>query len=350
MKRLVICTTYSQLLLAVQLKLTLFIDDEIDLWLSDTSKGSEEVYKRLKETFLFHQVIYVKCQEFLYNQGTIKNFWDIISYNFASIKKCELYDEVIFYNLTLKIYEIADYYHKLGYKAKWSRFEEGIFSYNTDIAKSNRIAATRMIRKIINRPDVFQLISRFYCIFPSLKDTHKEWEFVAIPDFSVTINLLRKYLNQIFNYCPEKQSRYIYFASSSDIDKTPYGETEFVLKLANYVGKDNLLVKMHPRDTRSVYADYGIKVMENSYIPWEVIQMNLESSDCTFLTVNSGSFISITAMLNKPVCGYFLYNIINCSTEAFISKKNEIHNMLTKLHDLGVCKGIADDIKDLKSL
>ena len=350
MKRLIICTTYSQLILAVQLKLTLFKEDLVDLWLSDTSKGAEFVYKNLKDIHLFQKVSYVKYQDFLYNQGVVKNLVDIVRFNFGLIREYPLYDEIIFYNLTLKIYEIADYYHKIDYNTKWSRFEEGIFSYNTDIAKSNRVAITRMLRKFTNRPDVFILISRFYCVFPSLKDTHKEWEFVAIPDFSVTISSLRDYLNHIFNYYPEKLNRYIYFASSSDIDKTPYGETNFVLKLADYVGKDNLLVKMHPRDNRSVYADYGIKVMENSYIPWEVIQMNIESSECTFLTVNSGSFISITAMLNKPVCGYFLYNSIKCFSATFTTRKNEIHNMLTKLHNIGVCKGIVDDIKDLEAL
>lgn len=350
MKRLIICTTYSQLMLAVQLKLTLFKDDIVDLWLSDTSNGSEEVFKRVKEIPLFHQVSFVKYQDFLYNQGVVKNLVDIIRYNFGVISEFPFYDEIIFHNLTLKIYEIADYYHKMDYNTKWSRFEEGIFSYNTDIPKSNRVSMSRKFRKITNRPDVFLLISRYYCVYPSLKNSHQEWEFVAIPDFSVTINSLRKFLNHIFNYRPEKLNRYIYFASSSDIDETPYGETELVLKLADYVGKDNLLVKMHPRDNRSVYSDYGIKVMENSYIPWEVIQVNLELSDCTLLTVNSGSFISITAMLNKPVRGYFLYNIVNCHTDSFITRKNEIHNMLDRLHDLGVCKGIVDDIKDLKAL
>lgn len=350
MKRLIICTTYSQLLLAVQLKLTLFKDDEVDLWLSDTSKGSEEVYKRLNDILLFHQVSFVEYQKFLYNQGVAKNLLDVIRYNFGVISEFSFYDEIIFHNLTLKIYEIADYYHKMDYNTKWSRFEEGIFSYNSDVAKSHRVSISRKIRKITNRPDVFLLISRYYCVFPSLKDTYKEWEFVAIPNFSVTINSLRKYLNHIFNYYPEKLNRYIYFASSSDIDNTPFGETELVIKLADYVGKDNLLVKMHPRDKRSVYADHGIKVMENSFIPWEVIQINIKPSDCIFLTVNSGSFITITAMLNKPVLGYFLYNIVNCHTDTFITRKNEIHNMLKKLHELGVCKGIVDDIKDLKAL
>lgn len=350
MKRLVICTTYSQLLLAVQLKLTLFVDDEIDLWLSDTSQGSEEVFKRLNETFLFHQVIYVRYQDFLYNQGIIKNFRDIISYNFASIKKCELYDEVIFYNLTLKIYEISDYYHKIGHRVVWSRFEEGIFSYNTDIGDSKRIDFTRLIRKITRRPDVFQMISKFYCIFPSLKETHLDWELVRIPDFSTTIRSLCFILNKIFDYVPEKFSKYIYFASSSDIDKTPFGETELVLKLADYVGKENLIVKMHPRDNRSVYTENGVKVMENSYIPWEVIQMNINASEHTLLTVNSGSFISISAMLDKPVKGFFLYNLISCQFKSFRTRNREIHNMITKLHNNNICTGIVDDIMDFNVL
>lgn len=72
------------------------------------------------------------------------------------------------------------------------------------------------------------------------------------------------------------------------------------------MGKDNLIVKTHPRDTRDVYTKNGIKIMKDSNAPWEVIQLNMGESDSVLLTVNSGAFISIMALMeNKRVKGFF---------------------------------------------
>ena len=80
MKRLFICNTYYQLIIAIQLKLTLFKEDEVSVWISDCSVNSETVADRLNETNIFNYVnkIYTKHSKF-----AIKDIYLIFKNNFG---------------------------------------------------------------------------------------------------------------------------------------------------------------------------------------------------------------------------------------------------------------------------
>lgn len=345
-----------QLIMAVHIKLTLFKDEETDLWLSDCSIGAEDVAKRLQSIHLFRNVEYKKWNKKIYSQSALHDAWDVFSYSFTNlnIKKIDLYDEILFYNPILEIFSISDYYKKKKHTAKWSCFDEGIFSYNTNLIGGKRFDLCRFFRKIAMRYDSFLNISTFYCMFPQLKTTNLDWEFITVPGIEKDRIQLQEILNTTFNYIPYQLPRYIYFASSSDIDGTPYGETEFVIELAQKLGRENFIIKMHPRDNRTIYKDKdkNIKIMEQSCIPWEVIQLNMDSISNTLLTLTSGSFISITAMMNnQSINGYFLFNLLENSSPHYHKRCEEISQQLKKIHGLGLCMNLSsniDSIYDIK--
>lgn len=52
------------------------------------------------------------------------------------------------------------------------------------------------------------------------------------------------------------------------------------MQLAEKVGKDNILVKKHPRSTVHIFEEKGIAVDTNSSAPFEAIQLNNDMSDC----------------------------------------------------------------------
>lgn len=122
-----------------------------------------------------------------------------------------------------------------------------------------------------------------------------------------TKSKLESILSKVFVMQPQPiPQKYIYFCSSSDIDGFSFGETELVLRIANMVGPENLLVKMHPRDRRRVFQDHGISVMDNSYVPWEAMQICGVATGKTLVTAISGSFLTSTTMLADGTRGVFL--------------------------------------------
>lgn len=343
MKQLIICNTYYQLILAVQMKRTIFKDNEVDIWLSDHSVNANEIAENVRDANIFHSVRYIQNKDDIYRREKFRKLLDVV----AAIKSPEvleipLYDEIIYYNLMIELYKIADYYKQMNHPVTWSRFEEGVLSYNTDFACGNRVKLIRYFRRMLGRTDVFDQVDKYYCTEPTLKKTHLEWNLVPIPSFSDLDEEMRKLLNRVFSYTAKPiPQKYIFFASSSDIDGKPFGETKLILQVAEQVGIDNIIVKMHPRDTRSVYKERGIAVMNKSNVPWEVMQMNLDATDHVLLTVNSGSFLSCSTMLETPVKGVFLHSCIKNPTSEFKKRSKEIEDVLFFLHKQGKCLSLT---------
>ena len=81
------------------------------------------------------------------------------------------------------------------------------------------------------------------------------------------------------------------------------------IDIADIVGKDNLLIKTHPRDTRTLYVDNGFNVDENSSVPWEAIQLSGKFDDKVFMTINSGSVLSGSLMSKNKVKTFYMYKM-----------------------------------------
>lgn len=325
------------------MKLTLFNNDTVDIWLSDHSLGANSVAENIDKLKLFNNVQFINTKQKAYSQNLLEDIFDVIKSNFGQIifKETPLYDEVIFYGLDLLIISIADFYDSINYKTTWSRFEEGIFSYDTDFSYGQRVKISNKIRKITGRPIIDNLIKNYYCFYPELKGVNLKWNLIKIPGIYTTRTTLCKLLKNIYE-CTEINilQKYIFFASSSDIDGASYGETELVLKIAEKIGYENILIKMHPRDSRKIYEKLGIAVMRQSSIPWEVIYLVSDFSDKIMLTVNSGAFISIGALDNASFKGVFLFNMVKTEEQTFKDRAQNIENMIYKLHNIELCKNI----------
>lgn len=117
---------------------------------------------------------------------------------------------------------------------------------------------------------------------------------------------------------------------ASKVGGTPIGEYELVCKIADLVGKDNLLVKTHPRDLRTIYNDNGFNVDKNSSIPWEAVQLGGDFSNHIFLTVNSGSVLAGSFMSEKPVRTFYMYKLCNIEGNSTCQKNaKDIEALLT---------------------
>ena len=101
-------------------------------------------------------------------------------------------------------------------------------------------------------------------------------------------------------------------------------------KIADLVGKDNLLVKTHPRDLRTIYNDNGFNVDKNSSMPWEAVQLGGDFSNHIFLTVNSGSVLAGSFMSEKPVRTFYMYKLCNIEGNSTCQKNaKDIEALLT---------------------
>lgn len=342
MRILIWCDTYYQLVSAVHLRSTIFSEDVVDVVVSDHSLGAEDVVSRLRQETVFENVMFAKTKKTVYGRNKARKLGAILTSALGRQHSlsAEAYDEIVFYGLNPWLYGIGDQSVRLGRAVSWSRFDEGILSYETDFSIGSLDKLVEPLRTLAGMYRITEKAKRYYCYFPGLKDSGGLWDVRAIPPLDCHCATTIEVLKRIFNYKGFPYNhKFIFFASSSDIDGRPFGETEIVLKIAEHVGEENLLVKMHPRDTRDVYRSRGISVMEDSQIPWEVVQLCTDMSRRSLLTISSGAFLSVSAMDGHGPQAAFLVPESICDSN-LAARMEAIKTALGSLHRLGIASNI----------
>lgn len=348
-KRLVISNTYFQLIVAMQMMETLWNKDEVDIIISDQSKGSYNVYKGLNKLNIFHKVYWKEnaamCRvDTSFYKTLAKMRYITFGLKDRYIKDCH-YDELVFYNADVYTYGIYDRLKKNNPNLVCSRYEEGILSYeDSEFLTKSRLNVSNRARKIMGKSTLDEDTKSFYCLYPEFyKGNLQPIAVPKITDYRIIGEKLRK----IFNVDAKKleiKEKYIFFTSVYDFEGgNPIGETELVKQVASTVGKDNLIVKKHPRDSRTIFKELGIHIYEHSEIPWEAIQLNNDFSSKILLTVNSGSVIGANMMIEKNAPALFLYKCCNYKANpAAIATSQMIDRFVSEMAD--------ENIKSVESI
>ncbi|MEG0687792.1 MAG: hypothetical protein RR466_03800 [Hungatella sp.] len=367
-KILIFCNTYMQIINAIQIKVSFFKSIQVDLIVSDHSRNAKNVVGRLEESGLFGRVAYVDTKYIDYQQSLWEDLKDVFSVNFGRNKKYKdflwredfTYDLILIYNISMLVYSAYDELVKKGIKPSCMRYEEGINCYQ-DMAKAptgKRNKMTEIIRKSSSKKNLLKHINEVFCYFPMFFSTENKWKVNRIPPLRRENQEFIRRLNTIFDYSSEKDKfpqKYIYFATSSDIDGNSVGETDLVLQLGEILGEENLMIKVHPRDTRTVYEDAGLQVNRNSDIPWEVIQLNHDFSNYIFISLSSGSVLTASAMLGDDIESYYLFPVVAGKNTNFDEHSaNVLLPLIEKLHNANLCTRCKclqniDELRNIKN-
>lgn len=316
-KILIFANTYYQLILAIQMKFTLFKKDYICLALSDHSKNAESIYQKLNQNHFFEECIYIKSKGYIQNRGKkdkFIEFWQIIGeksnryIRYLDKLSSMYFDEVLFYNLEIDIYGIYSILSVYNEKVKFSSYEEGVLSYDNISYDSFKYKIIRGMRKLIGRPVITDYYNKFYCVYPELYSG--KLDTCRIPPISTKNQELKKLLAYIFDLSKDvdyKKYKYIFFESIYETEGRGIGEMDFFLDFMKKVGKENILVKKHPRSEIQFFEENDIAVDKNSGAPFEAIQLNYDMSGCIFVAATSGSVLSVNSIVDKPSRVYMFY-------------------------------------------
>lgn len=360
MKKIFCLRTYYQIIFALQMVNTICKDDEVVFLISDDSNGSKRVAEKIQSIGIVKKVIWIKTKRLTYEKNLFEKISDSISIALLETNRYENvlrpilnigFDEFIFFNFGVDTIAFYNLFVKRNPDIKVSRIEEGILSYGIEIGygQGKIVDLSYYVRKLLHRKNIIDNFYNFYCYYPVIYKGNLQ--SVQIPRISVNSKTAR-ILGKIFR--PDTSGytqKYIFFTSVYDFEGgEPIGEYELVLKVANLVGKDNLLIKIHPRDLRTIYSDNGFNVDKNSLIPWEAIQLSSDFSDKVFLTINSGSVLSGSTMSEKPVKTFYMYKLCNIKENRSCQKNaQDIEALLCKSSMKEVFRNvkIAEKIEDI---
>lgn len=338
MRRLIISNTHYQTIVSLQLRLTLFKEDDVVFLVSDHSNGSKEIVERFNKIRVFEDVKYIQTRDII-NNNTKRGEWeDFFCFTFSKKNKYDFYlndiknlyfDELVVYNFNFDIYGLYSVLSSVNPQIKISMMEEGILSYSKSQPTPKKLALSGKIRNGIGKKNIENAVGNFYCFYPCLYEgKYRPVQIPLIRPKSEIVEILKEVFDvqaQDLHY----DRKYIFFASVFDFEGgTPIGEFELVKQIADTVGKDNLLIKIHPRDRRTVYHDNGFMVDRNSSVPWEVIQLSHDFSNHVFLTATSGSVLSGNFLTDIPVRTYYLFDLCHIQGSAAENIVQQIYNLL----------------------
>lgn len=310
---LVFCNTYYQLLVAIQLQLTLKQKDRVSIFLTDQSRGAEEIAKRLRKANFFHQVFFAKTKVNPKQANMAFKLRVLCDGIFGSLPADIPHDyvchELIGFNLDLATCGVYAALYRRNPAILCNTMEEGLLSYDVPESTSGLMRTICKARRLLGKKNLRTSVRSFYCFNPQVY--HGALTPVQIPRIDCRNPQLHDLLQQVFladtQLTPFTQ-KYIYLPCIYDMEGgAAIGEVALAKNLATQVGEENLLAKPHPRDNADRYANAGVTVAANSPIPFEVLAILQDYSDKVLITTLSGSVLNISALLAEPPVSYYAY-------------------------------------------
>lgn len=120
----------------------------------------------------------------------------------------------------------------------------------------------------------------------------KRFPRYQIPNNILKDNNIKNFLIRIFGSCDIPSEKFIFFEESFTADSRTTNDLDVFLEIANIVGKDNIIVKRHPRNPINRFEKLGFKVMEQQNIPWEIILLNNDVSDKVLISFGSSTTLT----------------------------------------------------------
>lgn len=335
-KTLILTNTLFQIIVALQLKLTKYQNDEVTLIISDHSFNYKSIVNNLKKLNIFKDVYIAKTREYIHGNNMKdklkRNLFSNIFSNTELNKLINLenkyYDEFLFYNLDAFTYLLYAVLYSKNKKIIANRFEEGFctYLYGDDIKENSK-----KIRKLFLKKDLYKEISKLYLFNPDLIIYDTNFKIEKIESIDKNNEKLVNAVNAIFDYKSIQDKyyqKYIFFEESFFCDNKGINDMDLILKIADIVGKENLMVKLHPRNKVDRFSKYGITTNKAIGVPWEIIQMNNDFSDKVFLTISSGSVLASRLYFNDNIKTYLLYN---CTDKMSDMVTNEFFEYMEKV-------------------
>ena len=340
MKRLIICNTVYQLMTALWIIHKKMNDADVDMIVTDHMKDGEIISERINERSKNISCYFVKDKEYSYNainEGSFRRRF----YRFFPEKELKKfvelhteYDEIFFANLVDRFVKLIvnAYGHMQHEKPELILYEDGILTYSKqsrdDYLKSfpyERVSTRGMVSSFLFKDySIREHLKKAIVYRPDLM----EWELPIIerlPNIDLSDTEFIQFLNYIFNAensLSEYDRKYIFMEESFVADGKEVADVQLVDSIAARVGKDNIMIKVHPRNPVNRFKELGYKTNTNVTIPWEVVCMNIDISKKVLITIGSASILTPAMLLGKNIHAFSLYEVVQQLNENNVGPKD----------------------------
>lgn len=191
------------------------------------------------------------------------------------------------------------YYNLLeqGMQPKVHFVSEGTGTYALDFANTER---DQMDHGHYGTRAFLNNIGNLYAYKPELYSGDSELvNLVELPQYSAVSAEVHDVISDVFGVADTVKEKVIFFEGVFHGDGYLTNEMDLFLEIADHVGKENIVVKRHPRNQVDRFSPLGYKVMAQQTIPWEVMIKDIDFSQKVLVSVASFTCFSAMEMYGK---------------------------------------------------
>ena len=327
-------------MVACQVLRYFYKDADVDLYISSGIRGYDKLVANARKTDFFRFVQPIEVEK-VFRKGT--GIRDMLKYALQRAEEimrtlilarsmCKKhYDVVLFSNISILTKRLTTLLTRKPGECKIELFEEGTITYTQQFANGD--APTTPYRRFIDKIGVINRLSALYVfnpIFLLWKPT--KGRIIELPkmndlteDFVTNLNVIFGYNSDVDKY----DRNLIFFEESHVMEGYDVPDIQILEQIAQKVGKDNIMVKIHPRNPKNRFAELGYKTNVVTSIPWELIILNQSMEGKTLVTISSGSVIYPYLYFGIPTK---TYSLLNCLSERPGLMKGDNGRLMQKIY------------------
>ena len=366
-RNLIICNSVYQILVALWLKHTRLRNEYVDLIVSDHMNNGTMLAERLEQCGLFEHVYYAQTLDFAKFKIHLSRA-SRIGINIAPQRALSTFVNLSSDYSSLYVANV-DYFAQLAFHALSRRnkeiqlliFEDGLFTYSGLYEKdyiNTAIPVTSIPKQLLHSflyhtRTIYGNVAKLLLFHPEDLMWKPDFPVEALEKINSADVMFRDICNYVFSYkeCPDCYDRkYIFLEESFYAEGAAINDCEVIEKISERVGRENIMIKIHPRNPENRFSKLGYKTNINTSIPWEVVIMNMDDiSEKILLTISSSSILNPILIFGKTIRAYSLYNCIdheNCHSRLLSGEMWDAALKLFQKHSdmITVCETI-DDVK-----
>lgn len=361
--RLFICNTPYHYIVALQMIRTIFKDDRCDIVLSDIPNDSEKIVEKSQNLEFVNNVFFERTK-FLQNI-TGRDFLKKLFFVRKAVKKMSVFGKTYDFIFTANIerYVTIIYTYQKKYKNKdiklcWYEDGMGTYAYEdsyfkTDLPIQKKTFSIKGIIKKIFFPylPIQDQVSELFVFNPGFMLWTPPFRVNTIPVIDKNDKQFISVLNKIFSYddlIDDYSRKVIFFEDGYGEWNSNSEDLKLLQIIAASVGKENIIVKIHPRNRINRFAEIGYMTNSNTSIPWEVIALNSDLQNCYLVTVFSQSVVLPFILFGNKTKSVLLYNLCSSFSETDVKYKNFFSSLCEEKYT-GVFNA-PKTIKELKQI
>lgn len=320
-KNLYICETPFQVLAALLLIFSHNANQINDIVLTDNMKNGEVILEKL-ENSRFVRYAYFANVNHGGKQREMEYFLDaILPFHIRwSFKYCDsIYDRIYLRNFTACFaISCVNFFKRKNSKLETIIFDEGYSNYTEEFWRSEkRISKANCfitnIMRIFGRKPIYKYITKALFFQPELLHINLCFETERMIPENFTLSLEQQNeINRIFSYEFPKinleRKKIIFFEECFAFDQNNNNDLILLDKIAKIAGKENIIIKRHPRSEHDRFTELGYNILANITYPWEIFALNnAKNNNLIFIAYSSGALLNYLFFTKSKLKSIMLY-------------------------------------------